>query len=85
MISSLSKEALYQSLGIADGSVNNPEALHRGKKCFLGRDAPLKEQLGRSHYGRFPQYSRLPQSGVEETGDEPIAWRRASTTGACNC
>ena len=42
----LNKEALDQSLGIADGRVNNPEALHRGKKRFVGPDAPLKEQLG---------------------------------------
>jgi hypothetical protein len=74
MISRLSKEALDQGLGIADGRVNDPQALHRRKKRFVGRDAPMKEHLRRAHYGRFPKNSRLPQSGVEETGGEPISY-----------
>ena len=48
--------------------VNNPEALHRGKKCFVGRDAPLKEQLGRSHYGRFPRICGSPSPASTKQG-----------------
>ena len=73
MISGLSKEALDKVEGSPMAGSTVPEALHRGKKCFVGRDAPLKEQLGRSHYGRFPLNMRLPKSGLDETGDEPIS------------
>ena len=68
MISRLNKEAVDQGLGIAESRVDNPEALHRGKKRFVGPDAPLKEQLRRSHHGRFPKYSRLSSPASRKQG-----------------